>query len=60
VFGVWHLGLGYTNTGHTGLLPAIAVTILQQSLIGLALGTLFERTRNLLVPSVVHIAVNSM
>jgi membrane protease YdiL (CAAX protease family) len=60
VFGVWHLGLGYTNTGHTGLLPAIAVIILQQSLIGLALGTLFERTRNLLVPSVVHIAVNSM
>ena len=60
VFGVWHLGVGYTNTGHTGLLPAIAITIVQQSLIGLALGILFERTRNLLVPSVVHIALNSM
>jgi membrane protease YdiL (CAAX protease family) len=60
VFGVWHLGLGYTNTGHAGLLPAIAITIVHQSLVGLALGILFERTRNLLVPSVAHIALNSM
>jgi membrane protease YdiL (CAAX protease family) len=60
VFGVWHLGSGYTNTGHSGLLPAIAITIVQQSLLGLAFGILFERTRNLLVPSVVHIALNSM
>lgn len=59
-FGVWHLGLGFTYTGHAGLLPAIAITIVQQSLLGLALGILFERTRNLLVPSVVHIALNSM
>ncbi|RAX47770.1 hypothetical protein DQ353_18530 [Arthrobacter sp. AQ5-05] len=60
VFGVWHLGSGFTSTGHAGLLPAIAITIVQQSLLGLSLGILFERTRNLLVPSVVHIAVNSM
>lgn len=60
VFGVWHLGLGFTNTGHAGLVPAIASTIVHQSLIGLALGVLFERTRNLLVPSVVHVALNSM
>ncbi|MBK8469451.1 MAG: CPBP family intramembrane metalloprotease [Actinomycetales bacterium] len=60
VFGVWHLGSGYASTDHAGLLPAIAITIVQQSLLGLALGILFERTRNLLVPSVVHIALNSM
>ena len=60
IFGVWHLGLGFTNTGHAGLAPAIASTILNQSLVGLALGVLFDRTRNLLVPSVVHIALNSM
>jgi membrane protease YdiL (CAAX protease family) len=60
LFGVWHLGSGFANTGHAGLLPAIAITIVQQALIGLAFGILFERTRNLLVPSVVHIAVNSM
>ena len=60
LFGVWHLGSGYTNTDHAGLLSAIAITIVQQSLLGLAPGILFERTRNLLVPSVVHIALNSM
>jgi membrane protease YdiL (CAAX protease family) len=60
VFGVWHLGLGFTNTAHAGLLPAIAMTIVQQGLLGLAFGILFERTRNLLVPSVVHVVVNSM
>lgn len=60
VFGVWHLGSGFASTGHAGLLPAIAVTIVQQSLSGLAFGILFERTRNLFVPSVVHIGLNSM
>lgn len=60
VFGVWHLGSGSANTGYAGLLSAIAITIVQQALIGLAFGILFECTRNLLVPSVVHIAVNSM
>lgn len=60
LFGVWHLGLGFTNTGHAGLVPALASTIVHQSLIGLALGILFERTRNLVVPSVVHVALNSM
>ena len=59
-FGVWHLGLGFTNTGHAGLVPAIASTIVNQSLLGLALGVLFERTRNLLVPTAVHIALNSV
>lgn len=60
LFGVWHLGLGFSNTGHAGLVPAIASTVVHQSLLGLALGILFERTRNLLVPSVVHVALNSM
>ncbi|WP_411733790.1 lysostaphin resistance A-like protein [Paeniglutamicibacter sp.] len=60
MFGVWHLGSGFANTGHAGLLPAIAITIVQQGLLGLSFGILFERTRSLLVPSVVHIAVNSM
>ena len=60
VFAIWHLGSGFVSTGHAGLLPAIATTIVQQSLIGLALGILFERTRNLVAPSIVHIALNSM
>ncbi|MFN8513870.1 MAG: CPBP family intramembrane glutamic endopeptidase [Thermomicrobiales bacterium] len=60
VFGAWHLGLGYTNTDHAGLLPALASTIVYQATLGLAFGVIFERTRNLLAPSVAHILVNSL
>lgn len=60
VFGVWHLGLGFSTTGHAGLIPAIASTIVYQSLFGLAFGIVFERTRNLLVPSVAHVVLNSV
>ncbi len=60
VFGAWHLGLGYANTGNAGFLPALASTIVNQAVIGLAFGVIFERTRNLLVPSVAHVLVNSM
>jgi membrane protease YdiL (CAAX protease family) len=59
LFGAWHLGLGYTNTGHEGWLPALASVLVHQAVVGLALGVIFERTRNLLAPSIVHIIVNS-
>ena len=60
VFGAWHLGLGFTNTGHAGVLPALASGIAHQAVIGLALGVIFERTRNLLAPSAVHLVGNSL
>jgi membrane protease YdiL (CAAX protease family) len=60
VFGLWHLGLGYTNTGHAGLAPAIASTLVHQAVLGLLFGVLYERTRNLLAPSAVHVVLNSM
>jgi membrane protease YdiL (CAAX protease family) len=60
VFGAWHLGLGYANTGHAGLLPALASSIVNQAVVGLALGVIFERTRNLIASSAVHISVNSL
>ena len=60
LFGAWHLGLGYTNTGGVGLLPALAITIVHQATIGLAFGIVFERTRNLLAPSVAHVLANSI
>ena len=59
VFGAWHLGLGFTNTDNVGLLPALASVIAYQSMIGLAFGVLYERTRNLVAPSVTHILLNS-
>lgn len=60
MFGVWHLGLGFSDTGYAGLAPALANTIVHQSVIGLAHGIIFERTRNLLAPSVAHVLINSM
>lgn len=60
VFGAWHLGLGYTTTGHSGLLPALATVIVHQAVVGLAYGVIFERTGNLLAPSTVHILVDSL
>jgi membrane protease YdiL (CAAX protease family) len=60
VFGIWHLGLGFTDTGHVGLLPALASTLVHQSVVGLAYGIIFERTRNLFPSSIVHVVVNSL
>jgi membrane protease YdiL (CAAX protease family) len=60
VFGAWHLGLGYTTTDGAGLLSALAVGIVHQATIGLAFGIVFERTRNLLAPSVAHVLANTM
>ncbi len=60
LFGAWHLGLGYTTTGHAGFLPALASTLVHQAVIGLAFGVIFERTRNIAAPSIVHVIVNSL
>lgn len=60
VFGAWHLGLGFTNTDHAGWLPALASTLANQAIVGLAYGIVFERTRNLLAPSAIHVLVDSM
>ncbi len=60
VFGIWHLGLGFTSTGNAGLLPALASTVVNQAVVGLAFGVIFERTRNLAVPSIVHVVADSM
>ena len=60
IFGAWHLGLGFTDTGHAGWLPALASTLVHQAVVGLGFGVIFERTRNLLAPSVVHVVANSL
>ncbi len=60
LFGAWHLGLGFSNTGHAGVWPALATVIVHQALIGLALGVIFDRTRNLVAPSIVHVVINSL
>lgn len=58
IFGAWHLGLGFANTGGDSLLAALASTLANQAALGLAFGAIFVRTGNLLAPSVVHVMLN--
>lgn len=60
IFGLWHLGLGHSATGDGALLPAVLSIITIQSVLGLGFGLIFERTRNLIAPSIVHVLLNSM
>lgn len=60
IFGLWHLGLGYSETGGSDLLAAAASTIVAQASLGLAFGMIFERTRNLFASSAFHIVINSV
>lgn len=57
-FGVWHLGLDLAMAGGGGVLPALALGVALQGSIGLLLGYVFHRTRNLLAPSLAHVAIN--
>lgn len=60
IFGLWHLGLGYSSTGREDVIAAAASTIMLQASIGLGLGIIFARSRNLLASSVFHVLLNSM
>ncbi|MCA9903212.1 MAG: CPBP family intramembrane metalloprotease [Anaerolineae bacterium] len=60
IFGLWHLGLGYSSTGSNDVIAAAASTIMLQASIGLCFGIIFARSRNLLASSVFHVLVNSM
>jgi membrane protease YdiL (CAAX protease family) len=57
-FAVWHLG---TDTQYMGgdVLQGLALGIASHSILGLAVGIIFQRTRNLIAPSIVHV-VNNM
>ena len=56
-FAVWHLG---TDTQYMGgdILQGLALGIASHGMMGLALGIIFQRTRNLIAPSIVHVANN--
>lgn len=58
VFGLWHLGLGFSEAG--SLPGAIAVCIFVTAAHGLAFSIIMERTRNLIAPSIVHVVTNSL
>jgi membrane protease YdiL (CAAX protease family) len=59
LFGAWHVA---SNTrGLDGsLLTGLAACFVSQAVIGLCAGLLFQRTRNLLAPSVMHVVMNTL
>jgi membrane protease YdiL (CAAX protease family) len=57
LFGVWHLGLD-TQTMDRDILQGFALGIASHSILGLGVGIIFQRTRNLVAPSIVHVANN--
>ena len=58
-FGWWHIGSIHDWAGDD-LLLAAALNVVVQAPMGLALGVIFDRTRNLLAPSVVHVVANAV
>ena len=57
VFGIWHLGFD-TQTMGGDVIGGLALGIASHSIFGLAMGVLFQRTRNLITPSVIHVVIN--
>jgi membrane protease YdiL (CAAX protease family) len=57
VFGIWHLGFD-TQTMGGDVIGGLALGIASHSIFGLAMGVLFQRTRNLIVPSIIHVVIN--
>ncbi len=57
LFGLWHLRANMQSMGGN-LLAGLAICIVSQAVTGLAFGIIFRRTRNLVAPSVAHVAMN--
>lgn len=59
IFGLWHLRAN-TQIMDGNILAAIAVCLISQTVSGFVFGYVFHRTKNLIVPSVAHVAMNSL
>jgi membrane protease YdiL (CAAX protease family) len=57
IFAVWHLGADTQMMGGD-MLQGLALGIASHSIFGLAMGIIFQRTRNLIAPSIVHVVIN--
>jgi membrane protease YdiL (CAAX protease family) len=56
-FAIWHLGADTQFMGGD-VLQGLALGIASHSISGLAMGVIFQRTRNLIAPSIVHVVIN--
>ena len=59
VFGAIHFGMNLRGA-NGDVAGAIAICVLVQAPLGLALGLMFHRTKSLLACSVVHVVINSV
>lgn len=59
-FGIWHFGANYGSLGMTGVAAATAYCVVKSATFGLAFGIIFQRTRNLLACSMIHVVTNSL
>jgi len=60
LFGIWHFAANFNSMSISGTTVVIAFSIVRTATVGLAFGIIFQRTRNLLACSVVHVVVNSL
>jgi membrane protease YdiL (CAAX protease family) len=60
IFGIWHFGAGFGWLGITSSAAVIASCVVRWATFGLAFGIIFQRTRNLLACSVIHVVINSL
>jgi membrane protease YdiL (CAAX protease family) len=60
IFGIWHFAADFGYKGLTGSVAVIAFSVVLQATAGLAYGIIFQRTRNLLACSVIHVVSNSL
>jgi membrane protease YdiL (CAAX protease family) len=58
LFGLWHFGANYGFKGINSIPAVIAICILLQATAGLVFGIIFQRTRNLVACTLVHIITN--
>lgn len=57
LFGLWHLQVN-TQAMDGNILAGLALCMVSQTVSGLVYGIVFQRTRNLAAPSVVHVVMN--
>jgi membrane protease YdiL (CAAX protease family) len=59
IFGLWHLRAN-TQMMDGNILAALVVCLISQTVSGFVFGYIFHRTKNLLVPTVAHVAMNTL
>ena len=63
LWGVWHFGKNFNNLKYVGInntTAVIAFSVIGSATFGLSRGIIFERTRNLIACSVIHVVFNSL